>query len=109
MPPRRWRCIIESPKSKAQPSMFRPLFIQLSLLAFSACAVGQTLPVPPGSSGASTMLIAPNKDDERELGKKEEAATAFRLPFGAGFENRQAGQKAGGQGPASGKSGGRGR
>ena len=89
--------------------MFRPLFIQLSLLAFSACAVGQTLPAPPESSGATVILIAPPKDDEREFEKKGAAPTAFRLPFGAGFENRQAGQKAGGQGPASGKSGGRGR
>lgn len=109
MPPRRWRRIIESPKSKAQPSMFRPLFIQLSLLAFSACAVGQTWPVPPESSGASVMLIAPPKDEVRLLEKKWEAPTPYRLPFGAGFENRQAGQKAGGQGPASGKGGGKGR
>ena len=89
--------------------MHRPFFIQLSLFAFSACAVGQTLPVPPESSGAGLILIAPHKDDERVLGKKGEAATAFRLPFGAGFENRQAGQKAGGQGPATGKGGGIGR
>jgi hypothetical protein len=89
--------------------MFRPLFIQLSLLAFSACAVGQTLPVQPESTGATVILIAPHKDDKRELGKKGEAPTLFRLPYGAGFENRQAGQKAGGQGSTSGKSGGKGR
>jgi hypothetical protein len=89
--------------------MNRPFFIHLSLLAFSACAVGQTLPVPPESSGASVILIAPRKDEVRLLEKKGEAPTPYRLPFGAGFENRQAGQKVGGQGPASGNGGGKGR
>jgi hypothetical protein len=94
---------------KAKHMKPRTIFFQLSLLAMSACAVGQVLPAVPDAFVASDALMPTRKGDEGVQEKKLEMQSAVRLPYGAGFESRQRGQQAGSQKPVSGRQGGLGR
>jgi hypothetical protein len=87
----------------------RTIFFHLSLLAMSACAVGQVLPAVPDAFVASDALMPTRKGDEVVPEKKLEMQSAVRLPYGAGFESRQRGQQAVPQASVSGRQGGLGR